>query len=115
MNTTILDKVQQRTPDKGVYCLTHFDRLCSDKDVRLEEIMRIINASANEIACNRDMFLLSLSKRVEDLTEKESITHDVIEQLQSTYPENFRRKNIHFNISSLKKFLRKNIHFAIFK
>ena len=110
MNTTILDKVQQRTPDKVVYCLTHFDRLCSDKDVRLEEIMRIINVSANEIACNRDMFLLSLSKRVEDLTEKESITHEIIEQLQSTYPENFRRKNIHFNISSLKKFLRKNIH-----
>jgi len=110
MNTTILDKVQQRTPDKVVYCLTHFDRLCSDKDVRLEEIMRIINVSSNDIACNRDMFLLSLSKRVEDLTEKETITHDIIEQLQSTYPENFRRKNIHFNIGSLKKFLRKNIH-----
>ena len=74
MNTTILDKVQQRTPDKVVYCLTHFDRLCSDKDVRIEEIMRIINVSANEIACNRDMFLLSLSKRVENLTEKESIS-----------------------------------------
>jgi len=110
VNTTILDEVQKRTPDKVVYCLTHFDRLCADKDVRIEEIMRIILAKAKDIACNKDMFLLSLSKRVEDLAEKEAITGDVIHKLQAEFPEHFRRGNIHFNIRSLKKFLRKNIH-----
>jgi len=110
LNTTILDEVQKRTPDKVVYCLTHFDRLCSDKDVRLEEIMRIITSAQKDIACNKDMFLLSLSKRVEDLTEKEHLTYDIINRLRAEYPEKFRRNTIHFNIGSLKKFLRKNIH-----
>ncbi len=110
MNTTILDEVQRRTPDKVVYCLTHFDRLCSDKDVRIEEIMRIISAAGTEVACNKDIFLLSLSKRVEDLKEKEHCTWEIIEKLKAAYPEKFRKNNIHFNIKPLKKFLRKNIH-----
>jgi GTP-binding protein EngB required for normal cell division len=110
LNTTILDEVQKRPADKVVYCLTHFDRLCSDKDVRLEEIMRIITASQKDIACNKDVFLLSLSKRVEDLTEKEHLTHEIINRLKGEYPDKFRRNTIHFNISSLKKYLRKNIH-----
>jgi GTP-binding protein EngB required for normal cell division len=110
LNTTILDEVQKRTPDKVVYCLTHFDRLCSDRDVRLEEIMRIITYAQKEIACNKDMFLLSLSKRVEDLYEKEQMTHDIINRLRAEFPDRFRRNTIHFNIQGLKKFLRKNIH-----
>ena len=110
LNTTILDEVQKRTPDKVVYCLTHFDRLCSDRDVRIEEIMRIITCAQKEIACNKDMFLLSLSKRVEDLHEKEQMTHEIINRLRAEYPDRFRRNTIHFNIQGLKKFLRKNIH-----
>ena len=110
LNTTILEEVHRRPADKVVYCLTHFDRLCGDRDVSLEEIMRIINVSANDIACNRDMFLLSLPKRVEDLRDKEAITHDIISRLKGEFPEKFRRNNIHFNLPGLKKFLRKNIH-----
>ena len=110
LNTMILDEVQKRPADKVVYCLTHFDRLCTDKDVALEEIMRVITASAHDIACNRDMFLLSLPKRVEDLRDKEHVTHDIISKLKADYPEKFRRNTIHFNLPDLKKFLRKNIH-----
>jgi GTP-binding protein EngB required for normal cell division len=110
LNTLILDEVQKRSPEKVVYCFTHFDRICSDKDVRLEEILRIITTAQKEIACNKDMFLLSLSKRVEDLHEKESITYDIIDRLKGEFPDSFRRNTIHFNINGLKKFLRKNIH-----
>ena len=86
LNTMILDEVQKRTPDKVVYCLTHFDRICSDKDVRLEEIMRIIESAQKEIACNKDMFLLSLSKKVEDLSEKEHATTEIINRLTAEFP-----------------------------
>ena len=110
LNTTILDEVQKRPADKVVYCLTHFDRLCNDKDVQTDEIMRIITNSANEIACNKDMFLLSLPKRVEDLKEKEQGTQDIITKIRGDFPEKFRRNTIHFNVPELKKFLRKNIH-----
>ena len=56
------------------------------------------------------MFLLSLSKRVEDWHEKEALTDETVKFLQSNYGLDLQERNIQFNIKSVKSFLRRKVH-----
>ena len=63
--------------------------------------------SCDDISSGNNLFLLSLSKKVEDLKEKEELSNDTIEYLSNEYPDSLKRRNVHFNIDSIKFFLRK--------
>ena len=67
LNTSILDEVKNRNKNNVIYCLTHFDRCCSDKDITYDNIYNNVLQCSSEIANGSDMFLLSLSKAVSDL------------------------------------------------
>lgn len=110
LNTEILEEVQKKPPENVLYCLTHFDRYCSDLDVSIENVSDLISKCNEEISQKRNMFLLSLSKKVEDLEEKEESVKGTIELLKNQYSEYISGNNIHFNIQSLKNHLRRKIH-----
>ena len=110
LNTEILEEVQKKPPENVLYCLTHFDRYCSDLDVSPENIIGLINKCSSEISQKRNMFLLSLSKKVEDLEDKEATVKETIGLLENQLGDYLINNNIQFNIQSLKNHLRKKIH-----
>jgi len=110
LNTSILDEVKNRNKNNVIYCLTHFDRCCSDKDITYDNIYNNILQCSSEIANGNDMFLLSLSKLVSDLKNKENISSKTIKFLKETYGDILEQRNIHFNLDSVKVFLRKKLH-----
>lgn len=110
LNTSILDEVKNRNKNNVIYCLTHFDRCCSDKDITYDNIYNNVLQCSSEIANGSDMFLLSLSKAVSDLKEKEDISSPTIRYLREHYGDILETRNIHFNLDSVKIFLRKKLH-----
>lgn len=110
LNTSILDEVKNRNKNNVIYCLTHFDRCCSDKDITYDNIYNNLLQCSSEIANGNDMFLLSLSKLVSDLKNKENISARTIKYLKETYGDILEQRNIHFNLDSVKVFLRKKLH-----
>ena len=110
LNTSILDEVKNRNKNNVIYCLTHFDRCCSDKDITYDNIYNNVLQCSSEIANGSDMFLLSLSKAVSDLKEKEDISAPTIRYLKEHYGDILDHRNIHFNLDSVKVFLRKKLH-----
>lgn len=110
LNTSILDEVKNRNKNNVIYCLTHFDRCCSDKDITYDNIYNNLLQCSSEIANGNDMFLLSLSKLVSDLKNKENISVQTIKYLKETYGDILEQRNIHFNLDSVKVFLRKKLH-----
>ena len=110
LNTSILDSVKNRNKSNVIYCLTHFDRCCSDKDITYDNIYNNLLQCSSEIANGNDMFLLSLSKMVSDLKNKEEISAQTIKYLKENYGDILESRNIHFNLDSVKVFLRKKLH-----
>jgi len=110
LNTSILDEVKNRNKNNVIYCLTHFDRCCSDTEITYDNIYNNILECSSEIANGNDMFLLSLSKMVTDLKEKETISANTIKFLKDTYGDILQQRNIHFNLDSVKIFMRKKLH-----
>lgn len=110
LNTKILDIVKSKHKNNVVYCITHFDRYCSDKDITYENTYNNIIECSKEVAGGNNMFLLSLSKRVEDWNEKEGITHDTVKFLETTHALELQDRHIQFNIKSVKNFLRRKVH-----
>ena len=110
LNTSILDEVKNRNKNNVIYCLTHFDRCCSDQDITYDNIYNNILQCSSEIANGNDMFLLSLSKYVNDLKSKEDISGPTIKYLTEHYGDILQHRNIHFNLDSVKIFLRKKLH-----
>ena len=110
LNTQVLDTVKKKHRNNVIYCITHFDRYCTDKDITYDQIYNNINQCSTEVAEGNSMFLLSLSKKVEDLDEKEESTRESIKYLETNYNTTLNEKNINFNISSVKSFLRKKVH-----
>ncbi len=110
LNTQILEEVKTRNKDNVIYCLTHFDRYCVDKDITYDNIYQNILQCSNEVANNNTMFLLSLSKKVEDLKAKESLASETIDYLKKTYSKQLEDRNIHFNVDSIKIYLRNKLH-----
>ena len=56
------------------------------------------------------MFLLSLSKKITELGEKEKLSQDTISFLKENYGNDLKNRKIHFNLEEVKYFLRKKIH-----
>ena len=110
LNTSILDEVKNRNKSNVIYCLTHFDRCCSDKDITYDNIYNNVLQCSSEIANGCEMFLLSLSKAVLDLKDKEDISAPTIKYLKEHYGDILQHRNIHFNLDSVKIFLRKKLH-----
>ena len=110
LNTSILDEVKTRNKNNVIYCLTHFDRCCTDKDITYDNIYNNILQCSSEIADGNDMFLLSLSKYVNDLKSKEDLSVQTIRYLNDHYGDILQHRNIHFNLDSVKVFLRKKLH-----
>jgi energy-coupling factor transporter ATP-binding protein EcfA2 len=109
-NTNILEEVQKRPVDKVVYCLTHFDRYCVDTNVTPEDIYKLIKRASEDITLGREIFLLSLSKTVEELPSKEQLVYNQIEVLKNNYSQSLNTFKVNFNISSLRNLLRKRLH-----
>ena len=110
LNTSILDEVKNKNKNNVIYCLTHFDRCCTDKDITYDNIYNNILQCSSEIADGNDMFLLSLSKYVSDLKSKEDLSVQTIRYLNDHYGDILQHRNIHFNLDSVKIFLRKKLH-----
>ena len=110
LNTSILDEVKNRNKSNVIYCLTHFDRCCSDKDITYDNIYNNVLQCSSEIANGCEMFLLSLSKAVEDLKDKEDISTPTIKYLKEHYGDILEKRNINFNLDTVKIFLRKKLH-----
>ena len=110
LNTQVLDTVKKRHRGKVVYCVTHFDRYCTDKDITYGQIFDNVVECSKEVAGGNHMFLLSLSKKIEDLHEKEQASQESIKHLLEEHGDEIRNRNINFNLSSVKTFLRKKIH-----
>jgi GTP-binding protein EngB required for normal cell division len=110
LNTQVLDTVKRKHRGNVMYCVTHFDRYCTDKDITYGQIFDNVVECSKEVAGGSHMFLLSLSKRIEDLTEKELASQESIRNLLEEHGEELRTRNINFNLSSVKTFLRKKIH-----
>jgi len=110
LNTKILDIVKAKHRNNVVYCVTHFDRYCSDKDITYENTYNNIMECNREVTGGSNMFLLSLSKRIEDAQEKEDITMDTVRYLEQNHGMELQEKNIQFNIKSVKNFLRRKVH-----
>ena len=110
LNTKILDIVKQKQKNNVIYCITHFDRFCNDKDITYENIMDTIKECSAEVADGKNMFLLSLSKKVSDLPEKEESVRETVNYLTTNHARIFKEKNISFNLDSVKNFLRKKMH-----
>ena len=110
LNTKILDIVKSKHKNNVVYCVTHFDRYCCDKDITYENTYKNIIECSKEVTGGNNMFLLSLSKRVEDWNEKEALTDETVAYLQSNYGPELQERNIQFNIKSVKTFLRRKVH-----
>ena len=110
LNTSILDEVKNRNKNNVIYCLTHFDRCCSDQDITYDNIYNNLLQCSSEIANGNDMFLLSLSKMVGDLKMKEELSAPTIKYLTEHYGDILEHRNIHFNLDSVKIFLRKKLH-----
>ena len=110
LNTSILDEVKNRNKNNVIYCLTHFDRCCSDRDITYDNVYNNILQCSSEIANGNDMFLLSLSKMVTDLKSKEEISSGTIKYLKEHYGDILEHRNIHFNLDSVKVFLRRKLH-----
>ena len=110
LNTQILDTVKRKHKNNVVYCITHFDRYCTDKDITYDQIYSNIMECSREVAGGNHMFLLSLSKKIEDLEEKEESSKESISYLEKEYGTELHNKNIYFNLNSIKNFLRKKIH-----
>jgi len=110
LNTKILEEVNKKCNDNVIYCITHFDRYCTDKDISIDDVYNNILSCSDQIARGKDMFLLSLSKKVEDLGEKEMLVQRTITVLREEHLNQLSQRNVHFNIDSIKLFLRKKIH-----
>ena len=110
LNTNILDEIKSINHTNVIYCLTHFDRCCIDSDITYHNIYDTILQCSSTVANGNDMFLLSLSKNVGEIQEKEQICDDTIKYLRENYDETLSKKGIHFNVSSIKTFLRNKIH-----
>lgn len=110
LNTKILDIVKSKHRNNVVYCVTHFDRYCCDKDITYENTYNNIIECSKEVTGGSNMFLLSLSKRIEDWREKESLTNETVRYLQNTYGTELQERNIQFNIMSVKNYLRRKVH-----
>ena len=110
LNTSILDEVKNRNKNNVIYCLTHFDRCCTDQDITYDNIYNNLLQCSSEIANGNDMFLLSLSKMVGDLKMKEELSAPTIKYLIENYGDILEHRNIHFNLDSVKIFLRKKLH-----
>ena len=110
LNTKILEEVNKKCSENVIYCITHFDRYCTDKDISIEDVYNNILTCSDEIARGKDMFLLSLSKKVEDLSDKEMLVQRTINLLKDEHSNQLSQRNVHFNIDSIKLFLRKKIH-----
>jgi hypothetical protein len=110
LNTKILDIVKSKHKNNVVYCVTHFDRYCCDKDITYENTYKNIIECSKEVTGGNNMFLLSLSKRVEDWNEKEALTDETVGYLQANHGLELQERNIQFNIKSVKAFLRRKVH-----
>jgi len=110
LNTKILDIVKTKHRNNVVYCVTHFDRYCCDQDLTYENTYGNILECSKEVTGGNNMFLLSLSKRVEDWHEKEALTDETVKYLQTNHGAELQERNIHFNIKSVKNFLRRKVH-----
>ena len=110
LNTNILDEIKATNNTNVIYCLTHFDRCCIDSDITYQNIYDNILQCSSEVASGNDMFLLSLSKNVSEIQEKEHLCDETIKYLRQNYDETLAKKGIHFNVSSIKTFLRNKIH-----
>ena len=110
LNTSILDAVKNKNKSNVIFCLTHFDRVCNDKDITYDNIYNNILQCSSEVANGSDMFLLSLSKDVNDLKKKEDLSNPTIKYLKDTFGDVLETRNIHFHVDSIKIFLRKKLH-----
>lgn len=110
LNTNILDEIKSINHKNVIYCLTHFDRCCIDSDITHQNIYDNILQCSSEVANGNDMFLLSLSKNVNEIHDKEHVCDDTIKFLRQNYDDTLNKKGIHFNVPSIKTFLRNKIH-----